>query len=94
MNTATAPAVFDAAALADAVLLADTAPSVRAAASLLRERYAPLKVVVVDAFDMRSETPLAAGERVLFWAGASDGHCWQVTPDLGRAAGLFLAAKE
>ncbi|MFM2056163.1 MAG: hypothetical protein RLY71_548 [Pseudomonadota bacterium] len=94
MTTATAPAVFDTAALAAAVQLADSAPGVRAAASLLRERFAPLKVVVVDAFDMRAETPLATGERVLCWAGASDGHCWQVTPDLGQASGLFLAAKE
>lgn len=88
-----APRVFDAAALAEVLALADSAPSVRAAASLLRERYAPLRIVVVDAFDMRGETPLGMGERVLAWAGASDGHCWQVSPDLAAASGLFLAAK-
>lgn len=98
MNTAVAfetgaGTARDAAWLAEALALADSAPTVRAAAKLLRERYAPLPIVVVDAFDMRSEKPLASGASVVVWGGASDGHCWQVTSDLAQASGLFIAPK-
>ena len=78
-------------ALPEALALADSAASVREAAALLRERFAPLRVVVVDAFDMRDETPAASGQRRLLWGAASDGHCWQVTADLSQLAGLYLA---
>lgn len=78
-------------ALPEALALADAAPTVRAAAQALRERYAPLRVVVVDAFDMRGETPAAVGARVQLFFGASDGHCWQVTTDGHAAAGFFLS---
>lgn len=77
--------------LSEIAALADTAGTVREAAALLRQRLAPLRVVVVDAFDMRAETPVARGSRRLLWFGASDGHCWQVTQDAAQAAGLFLA---
>lgn len=79
--------------LAEAIALADSAAGVREAALLLRERYAPLKVVVVDAFDMREEAPAAVGAKRVLWGAASDGHCWQVTTDLGQVAGLYLADK-
>ena len=79
--------------LSEAVALADGAGTVREAAALLRERYAPLKVVVVDAFDMRDEPPAATGARRVLWGASSDGHCWQVTTDLSQVAGLFLADK-
>jgi hypothetical protein len=82
-----------AASLGEAIALADSASTVREAALLLRERYAPLKVVVVDAFDMRDEAPAAIGAKRLLWGAASDGHCWQVTADLGQVAGLYLADK-
>jgi hypothetical protein len=49
--------VRTAASLAEAIALADSANTVREAALLLRERFAPLRVIVVDAFDMRGETP-------------------------------------
>ena len=75
----------------EALALAESAATVRDAAALLRTRYAPLKVVVVDAFDMRDETPAAAGARRLIWGAASDGHCWQVSTDLESIAGLYLA---
>ena len=88
--TATAPL---AASLDEAIALADSAATVREAALLLRERYAPLKVVVVDAFDMREEKPAAEGAKRVLWGAASDGHCWQVTADLGSVAGLYLADK-
>lgn len=76
---------------AEALAVAEAAASVREAAQALRERYAPLRIVVVDAFDMRHEQPAAAGVRRLLYYGASDGHCWQVTNDPSLAAGLFVA---
>ncbi len=82
---------MDAALLPEVLALADAAPSVRAAAAALRERLAPLRVVVVDAFDMRGETPAAVGEKRALWWGASDGHCWSVTTQVGQAVGVFLA---
>jgi hypothetical protein len=78
--------------LQDALALADAAASVRAAATALRERYPGLRIVVVDAFDMRAETPAATGANVVLWYGASDGHCWTVTSDPAQAAGLFIAS--
>lgn len=82
-----------AASLSEAMALADGAASVREAARLLRDRFAPLKVVVVDAFDMRDEAPAVQGTRRALWGASSDGHCWQVTSDLGRVAGFYLADK-
>jgi len=84
-------AVLDDASVAEALAIADAAGSVREAAAALRARFAALRVVVVDAFDMRGEAPAAAGERRHLWLGASDGHCWSVTADVGQAAGFFLA---
>jgi len=78
--------------LADALELADDCATVREAAAALRETFAPLRVVVVDAMDMRGETPAAASARHQIYLGASDGHCWHVTQDVRSAAGLFLCA--
>jgi hypothetical protein len=82
---------MDITALDEALRIADAAASVREAAAALRARFAALKVVVVDAFDMRDETPAAQGERRALYLGASDGHCWTVTGDPAKAAGLFIA---
>ena len=82
---------MDSTRLPEWLALADAAPSARAAAALLRESAAPLRVVVVDAFDMRGEMPAAVGQRRQLWWGASDGHCWSVTAQAAQAAGLFLA---
>ncbi len=84
---------MDAAALPELLALAERSPGVRAAAAALRQRCAPLRVVVVDALDMRDETPVAHGLRYQLFLGASDGHCWIVTTDPARAAGLFIAAQ-
>jgi hypothetical protein len=81
---------MDAHTAIEALALAEGAASVRDAAALLRARYAPLRVVVVDAFDMREETPAACGARCTLYYGSSDGHCWTVTSDAARAAGFFL----
>ena len=75
----------------DALALAEAAGSVREAAQALRTHYSQLRVVVVDAFDMRDETPAAAGPTRTLYYGASDGHCWQVTSDPAQAAGFFLS---
>lgn len=87
---AAVPAI-DTDALAEAAAIAEGAATVREAAAALRSRFAPLRVVVVDAFDMRGETPAAAGARRALYYGASDGHCWTVTADASQAAGLFIA---
>lgn len=88
MSAAAAPSSLD-----EAIALADSAASVREAALLLRERYAPLKVIVVDAFDMRGETPAATGRQRQLWGAVSDGHCWQVSSALTGLAGFYLADK-
>lgn len=79
------------AALTEALALAEAAASVREAAAALRSRFAPMRVVVVDAADMRGETPAARGARRSLFFGASDGHCWALTTDATQAAGLFIA---
>ena len=75
----------------EALALAEASGSLREAAQALRTHYAQLRVVVVDAFDMRDETPAAAGPTLTLYYGASDGHCWQVTSDPAQAAGFFLS---
>jgi hypothetical protein len=84
---------MDAQTTTEALALADAAASVRDAAQALRQRFAPLRVVVVDAFEMRGETPAAVGSRCTLYYGASDGHCWTVTSDPAQAAGFFVTAK-
>jgi hypothetical protein len=79
--------------LSEAMSIADAASGVREAAAALRERFAGLRVVVVDAFDMRSETPAVIGTKRQLYLGASDGHCWSVTTDAGQAAGFFIAER-
>ncbi len=81
---------MDAASLAEAVTIADAAASVREAAAALRSRFATLRVVVVDALDMRGEMPAAVGARRRLYFGASDGHCWSVTADPAQVRGLIL----
>ena len=75
----------------EALALAESVGSVREAAQLLRAHYSQLRVVVVDAFDMRDEQPAATGPTRALYYGASDGHCWQVTSDPSQAAGFFLS---
>lgn len=77
-----------------ALAIAEGAHSIREAAQLLRSHYDQLRIVVVDAFDMRDETPAAQGPARAIWYGASDGHCWQVTTDPRRAAGFFVADRD
>jgi hypothetical protein len=84
---------MNAALLEEALGLADAAASVREAATALRQRFAPLRVIVVDAMDMRHEQPAIASARRALYLGASDGHCWTVTADPAQAAGFYLVDK-
>jgi hypothetical protein len=76
--------------LREAGELVAAAVSVREAAALLRSRDAAMRVVVVDAMDMREETPaLSLGRRRVYLA-ASNGHCWSVTDQALDATALIL----
>lgn len=57
----------------------------------LQERFPQLRVKVMDALDLRDETPLLQQAGYTVYLMESDGHCWQVTTDPGRAAGVILA---
>jgi hypothetical protein len=51
-------------------------------------------VVVVEASDMRDETPAGTGDKAQLHYAASDGHCWSVSRDGASAAGYFLSWKD
>jgi hypothetical protein len=85
---------MDTPTLHEALAIAEAADTPRAAAAALRERLPALRVVVVDAFDMRDEKPAAHGLRRQLHLGASDGHCWAVTEDLAKATGLFVSDRQ
>ncbi|WP_119154740.1 hypothetical protein [Caldimonas tepidiphila] len=79
------PEQFDA---ARALLAA--APDVHAAATRLRRQLPALRTLVLDALDMRDETPSAqAGGRSIYLM-STDGHCWTVTRELAAAGALVL----
>jgi hypothetical protein len=90
---------MDRQALGDALALAEQATpgapggSLRDTAAALRRHCAPLRVVPVDAHDMRDETPALRSARHCIYLGASDGHCWRVTQDPAQAVGLFIAER-
>jgi hypothetical protein len=66
------------------------ASSLRDAATLWRARDPDMRVVVVDALDMRDETPaLLLGQRRVYLA-TSNGHCWHVTEQPLEATALIL----
>jgi hypothetical protein len=66
------------------------ANSLREAAALWRTHDPAMRVVVVDAMDMRDETPaLLLGRRRIYLA-TSNGHCWTVTEQALEATALIL----
>ncbi len=67
------------------------APSLRDAAALWRTRHPDVRVVLVDAMDMRDETPVLqlGGSRRLYLA-ATNGHCWSITRQPEEATALIL----
>jgi adhesin HecA-like repeat protein len=67
-----------------------SASNVRAAAAAIREQLAPMRALVVDAFDMRDETPTMQLDQRSLYLMSTDGHCWSVTPELERASAFVL----
>jgi hypothetical protein len=66
------------------------AASVREAAATWRTRNSAIRVVAVDAMDMRDENPaLILGNRRIYMA-TSNGHCWSTTEDAAEATALIL----
>ena len=74
----------------EARALVGAAPSVRAAAASLREQLPGMRALVVDALDMRDETPCAQVGRRSLYLMSTDGHCWTVTGDPAAAGALVL----
>ena len=66
------------------------ATTLRDAATLWRARYPEVRAVLVDAMDMREETPaLLLGQRKVYLA-ATNGHCWHITQQPEDATALIL----
>ena len=76
--------------LQDIAGILSQAESVRVAAAHIRQQLAPLQTLVMDAFDMRRETPVLEVTGRSAYLMATDGHCWTVTPDLSQARALVL----
>ena len=67
------------------------APSLREAVARWRTLHPDVRTVLVDAMDMREETPaLRMGARSVYLA-ATNGHCWHVTQRPEDATALILA---
>lgn len=65
--------------------------SLREAAVAVRAEFPRLRATVIDAFDVRGEQPaFSIGTRRVYLV-ESDGHCWQLTREPARVAGLLLA---
>jgi len=70
--------------------LVGTAATLRDAATIWRSQHPEMKVVLVDAMDMRDEKPaLMLGARKVYLA-TSNGHCWSVTEAPEEADALIL----
>ena len=66
------------------------AASLRDAVALWRVRDPAMRVVLVDAMDMRDETPaLRLGTRSVYLV-STNGHCWSVTDKAAEATALIL----
>ncbi len=67
-----------------------SAGTLREAAALWRARDPAMRVLVVDALDMRDETAaLQVGPRRVYLA-TRNGHCWSVTDQIASATALIL----
>lgn len=74
--------------------LISAAPTLREAAARWRARHPGLRAVLVDAADMRDETPaLRLGARRVYLASSS-GHCWHITQQPEEATALILTQEE
>ena len=71
--------------------LIDAAAGVREAAAAVRAEFPQLRTTAVDALDVRGEKPaFSVGSRRVYLV-ETDGHCWQLTREPARVAGLLLA---
>jgi hypothetical protein len=75
------------------LLLAQTQPSIADAVALLKAELAPMRVMAMDAFDLRDEKPAQTGERCALYLARSDGHCWSMTGDAASASALFITPR-
>lgn len=81
---------MDAAYLRSASEVIGAASSLRDAAALWRARDPATRVLLVDAMDMRDETPaLLLGHRRVYLA-STNGHCWSITQQPSEATALIL----
>ncbi len=70
------------------------APTLRDAAAIWRAHHPEVRVVLVDAMDMREEVPsLQLGARRVYLA-ASNGHCWHITRQPEEATALILTQEQ
>jgi hypothetical protein len=77
--------------LTEAAQILGSSPTVRAAAAAIRERFAPLRALVLDAMDMRDEKPvMQVGDKRAIYLMSTDGHCWTVTHEPNSASALVL----
>jgi hypothetical protein len=69
---------------------AEAAPTLREAAAALRAAAPGLRVLPMDALDLRDEKPALSGSRRTLYLGMSDGHCWAMTTHLSSASAIFV----
>lgn len=68
-----------------------TAGTLREAAALWRERQPQVRAMLLDATDLRSETPVLRQGRRAVYLVATQGHCWHVTQRPEEADALILS---
>lgn len=78
-----------------ACALVAQAASVREAATAWRDQHPAIRMVVVDAMDMRDETPtqrlaLSTGAACSVFLAATNGHCWHVTTQPEEATAFIV----
>jgi hypothetical protein len=76
--------------LTEAAQILGSSPTVRAAAATIRERFAPLRALVLDAMDMREEKPVMQVDQRAIYLMSTDGHCWNVTAEPAAATAFVL----
>lgn len=76
--------------LDDARALLGRATDVRAAATAFRQQFPQLRALVMDAAEMRDETPALTTGACALYLMSTDGHCWVVTGDPAQASAVIL----
>lgn len=75
------------------------AASVRDAAAAWRTQHSAIRMVLVDAMDMRDETPAlrldaATGAARCVYMAATNGHCWHVTTQPDEATAFIVTEEQ